>query len=152
MGSINMNPLTARRFDNQPRMSRRGFHLLCAACLAASAASRLGFASDDQHRQLIRDPDFQRGFQLLRPEPGKKVPCGIVQGPDSKPVVWNLAQWSSRFPFDDATPVIQTADGARQLENPARRVQFGGQSGILSLAGFFIVGGVLLTRVRPAAS
>lgn len=129
-----MNPIIPHRFDIPPRLSRRRFSLLVAACLAAWAASPLAIASDGQQVQLIRDPDFQRGFQLLRPQPGKKVPSGIVRGPDSEPLVWNLAQWSSRFPFDESTPVTQTTDGARQLQNAARRVQFGGPEGILTLA------------------
>ncbi len=129
-----MKPGTLLRFDIQPRMSRRRFGLWSAACVAGSATNPLGVAAAGQQEQLICDPDFQRGFQLLRPEPGKKVPCGIVRGPDSRPVVWNLAQWSSRFPFDDSTPVTRTDCGARQPENAARRVRFGDPEGILTLA------------------
>jgi hypothetical protein len=30
-------------------------------------------------RELIRDPDFRRGFPVLQPEPGKRVTYGIVR-------------------------------------------------------------------------
>lgn len=133
-----MNPNNAVRCEIQTCVSRRRFSVCVAACVAgcfaAFAANPDAVASDGQQVQLIRDPDFQRGFQLLRPEPGKKVPCGIARGPDPDPVIWNLAQWSSRFPFDKSTAVTQTADGARQMGNPARRVRFGDPDGVLTLA------------------
>lgn len=82
---------------------------------------------------LIRDPNFRNGFVLLRPDPGQQVECGIASGPGGEPPVWKLAQWSSRFPFDGCTPVACTPGGAFVLANPARRVVFGGEDGILSL-------------------
>lgn len=83
--------------------------------------------------QLIRDPDFQNGFMLQRPEPGKRVECGVARGPGGIPAVWDLAQWTSKFHFDESTPVGRAAGGAFVLANPARRVVFGGDDGVLSL-------------------
>jgi len=50
-------------------------------------------------RQLIRDPHFQTGFYLLESKPGKRVVYGQVGGLVSGEPVWDLAQWSSRFPL-----------------------------------------------------
>lgn len=50
-------------------------------------------------RELIRDPHFQSGFWLLEPKPGKRVVYGGIPGLRTGPAVWDLAQWSSRFPL-----------------------------------------------------
>ncbi len=84
--------------------------------------------------ELLRDPVFRQGFILLRPDPGRKVECGIVRGPEAAAPVWHLAQWSSRHPFDAATAVVRSAGGAVRLANEGRAVAFGGEDGILSLA------------------
>lgn len=51
--------------------------------------------------ELIRDPHFQNGFTLLQAKPGQRVPYGTLTGlnPAAEPV-WDLAQWSSRFPLE----------------------------------------------------
>ncbi len=84
--------------------------------------------------ELLRDPSFRQGFVLLRPEPGRKVECGVVPGPAGGAPVWHLAQWSSRHPFDTSTAVVRAEGGAVRLANAARAVAFGGEDGILSLA------------------
>jgi hypothetical protein len=125
----------AKRIDDLCRMSRRQFAWLTAPFAAALLARNPSLqAAEAPGIPLIRDPDFQRGFLLLRPEPGKRVECGMVRGPGREPSVWSLAQWSSRFPFDGSTPVGQAPGSARVLSNPARRVVFGGEDRILSLA------------------
>ncbi len=82
--------------------------------------------------ELLRDPSFRRGFVLLRPEPGRTVECGTVRGNDGGDPVWQLAQWSSRYPFDAATTITRGDGGQFQLKNQARSVSFG--DGVLSLA------------------
>jgi len=84
--------------------------------------------------ELLRDPSFRRGFVLLRAEPGRKVECGTVRGPSADAPVWQLAQWSSRHPFDGTTAVTHGDGGSLRLANPARTVGFGGDEGILTLA------------------
>lgn len=63
-------------------------------------------------RELIRDPQFHNGFTLLEPQPGNRVPYGELAG-NSKggSPVWDLAQWSSRFPLraTDRLPVTTAA-------------------------------------------
>ncbi len=46
--------------------------------------------------------------------------------------VWQLAQWSSRYPFDATIPITRGDGGQFQLKNQARSVSFG--DGVLSLA------------------
>ena len=50
-------------------------------------------------RELVRDPHFPNGFYLLEPKPGKRVVYGELKGLDPAKPVWDLAQWSSRFPL-----------------------------------------------------
>jgi hypothetical protein len=57
-----------------------------------------------------------------------------VRGPGRGEPVWELAQWSSRHPFDAGTPVLRGEDGAVRLTNAARSVSFGGDDGCLALA------------------
>lgn len=64
--------------------------LLLATVHAAAAAS---------DRELIRDPQFQRGFLLLEPPPGKRVAYAELAGVGRGQPIWDLAQWSSRFPL-----------------------------------------------------
>ena len=55
--------------------------------------------ADGPSRELIRDPHFQSGFHLLEPEPGKRVVYDSVAGLSLTKPVWDLAQWSSKFPL-----------------------------------------------------
>jgi len=76
------------------RGSRRSFEVLL--CLGFAAFSCLGAAGE---RELVRDPHFQSGFCLLEPKPGKRVVYGTLGGLAPGKPVWDLAQWSSRFPL-----------------------------------------------------
>ncbi|MGA2661598.1 MAG: hypothetical protein ABSH34_29300 [Verrucomicrobiota bacterium] len=62
-----------------------------------SAAFPLSCAAGE--RELVRDPHFQSGFYLLEPKPGKRVVYGELKGLAPAKPVWDLAQWSSRFPL-----------------------------------------------------
>jgi hypothetical protein len=76
-------------------------------------------------RELIRDPEFRWGFTLLQPVPGKRVPYGIIYGPETNAVpVWDLDQWSSRHPLAIAEPV-RPADGSLVYSNIAKAVMLG---------------------------
>ncbi len=72
--------------------------------------------------EIIRDPHFQHGFILLAAEPGKRVPYGSLEGlaGDAQPV-WDMAQWSSKFPLAVGSPE-RLADGAIRYANTAKSV------------------------------
>ena len=73
-------------------------------------------------RELIRDPDFRRGFTVLQPEPGKRVSYGIVRGHEATAdPVWDLVQWSSKHPLAIAAPE-KLADGSLRFSNVAKTV------------------------------
>jgi len=59
----------------------------------------LTLACAGAERELIRDPHFQSGFYLLEAKPGKRVVYSELEGPIPAKPVWDLAQWSSRFPL-----------------------------------------------------
>jgi hypothetical protein len=106
--------------------------VLATAGLVASLA-RAGEASPPPI-QVLEDPSFRRGFILLRPQPGREVAAGTIRGVTESAPVWQLAQWSSRFPFDETTPAVATDGGGLRIQNSARAVEFGGHEGILTLA------------------
>jgi hypothetical protein len=99
-----------------------------------SALAGLTLMATGAEAELITDPSFQRGFVLLRPEPGKKVECGIARPPAAAAPAWQLAQWSSKHPLDGTTPLAKTDTGGIHLANPARSISFGGKDHILTLA------------------
>jgi hypothetical protein len=84
--------------------------------------------------ELLRDPSFQNGFILLKPEPGQIVKAGVVRGNQGDAAFWQLAQWSSAHAFDAATPVEPQPDNSIRLANTARTLVFGGPDGTLALA------------------
>ncbi len=75
--------------------------------------------------ELIRDPHFRGGFLLLDPKPGQRVVNGELAGIESsfKPV-WDLAQWSSKFPLAVA-PAPRQTNGALAFTNAAKEVVIG---------------------------
>lgn len=76
-------------------------------------------------RELIRDSHFQNGFLLLEPKPGKRVVYGEASDPAAaaKPI-WDLAQWSSKFPLVAARSE-RHGDGTLLFTNAAKRVCIG---------------------------
>jgi hypothetical protein len=76
-------------------------------------------------RELIRDPHFQSGFQLIEPKPGQRVVYGRLAGVsgDAAPA-WDLDQWSSRFPLEAAAPATPQP-GVRRWANAAKSVTLG---------------------------
>ena len=77
-------------------------------------------------RELVRDPRFTRGFHLLDPTPGRRVVDGRLAptGREIEPV-WDLAQWSSRFPLGPG-PAAESEHGAARWANAAKTVTLGG--------------------------
>lgn len=67
--------------------------------LAFPAVGGAALASVTAERELVRDPHFQGGFYLLEPKPGKRVVYGELAGHNPGRPIWDLAQWSSRFPL-----------------------------------------------------
>jgi len=98
---------------------------LWAAALLAAGAIASGAA------ELLRDPGFQRGFHLLEPPQGRRVVYGEAAGSAPGGAVWDLAQWSSRFPV--RAPEGKPAGGILRLANEAKEARVDAD-GTLSLA------------------
>lgn len=79
----------------------RGFFLIAMVTTVAHGATE---------RELVRDPHFSGGFNLLAPAPGKRVVYGELRGLNPGRPLWDLAQWSSRFPLQ-LTNVVVTKEG-----------------------------------------
>lgn len=76
-------------------------------------------------RELIWDSTFRRGFTVLQPAPGKRVPYGVLRGPDTASApVWDLDQWSSHHPLAVAAPE-RLADGSLCYSNVAKSITLG---------------------------
>lgn len=90
--------------------------------LALTAPNRSGHATE---RELVRDPHFERGFEVQDPTPGKRVVVGKLQweGCDREPV-WSLAQWSSRCSIHGAVGE-RLPSGAVRFANEAKAITIG---------------------------
>lgn len=67
--------------------------------LAVLVYGAVAFPGRGTGRELIRDPHFQQGFFLLEPKPGQRIVYGKLAGAGEGRPIWDLAQWSSRFPL-----------------------------------------------------
>jgi hypothetical protein len=116
------------------RISRRQFLLGTAALaglgrvlIAGEAPGKPAGAAPAKAapRELIRDPYFQTGFQLIEPKPGSRVVYGRLAGAsgDTEPA-WDLDQWFSRHPLDAAAPAMPKP-GVRRWANAAKSVILG---------------------------
>ena len=113
--------LSARRIMGMARYAR-----LAAAGIAVFCATVSGRPSGAAaERELIRDPRFQNGFLLLEPKPGRRIVYGEITdtAAPAKPV-WDLAQWSSKFPLA-AARTKRLPDGILLFTNLAKRVCVG---------------------------
>lgn len=108
--------------------------ILLTGLLAALSATSAEPSASADGVELLQDPGFRCGFVLLRPEPGRKVPCGTVVGVETGEPAWQVAQWSARRPFDATTTVVRGEGGMVRLANEGRALAFGGAEGFLSLA------------------
>ncbi|MDH7570934.1 MAG: hypothetical protein QHJ73_15260 [Armatimonadota bacterium] len=88
-------------------------------------------------RELLRDPHFRGGFHLLQPSEGKRVVCDTLRvDPLVGEVVWDLAQWNSRYSLA-GTPLERLPGGVVRYRNAAKAVTVGppgSSEGDLSLA------------------
>jgi len=82
-------------------------------------------ATNASERELIRDPHFQNGFLLLEPKLGKRAVYGEAthETASAKPV-WDLCQWSSRFPLESVR-AKRPPDGLLCFTNAAKRIALG---------------------------
>jgi hypothetical protein len=111
-------------------VDRRAFIQMAAALVAQRALASSSRPADTAPapatlHELIRDNHFQQGFSLLDPKPGRRVVYGQLQGfiPKGKPV-WDLAQWSSKFPLK-AEVHERLADGSLRFANEAKAITLG---------------------------
>jgi hypothetical protein len=105
----------------------RGRALPCLAGLLALLSTALFARGAEKtwERELIRDPGFRRGFTVLQPEPGKRIPAGVVRGYETASApAWDLDQWSSRHPLAIGPPE-QLADGSLRYSNVAKTITLG---------------------------
>ena len=71
-------------------------------------------AQDGSAAELILDSRFQSGFTVLDPEPGKRIVRGEIRsGSPAEAIVWDLAQWSSRYTLAGATSESLSSGGVR---------------------------------------
>ena len=110
--------ITTKRYIKAMRVAATAVTMLTSAWLGHAAEKM-------PDRELIRDPDFRRGFTVLQPEPGKRVGYGIVRGRETTAEpVWDLAQWSSKHPLAIAA-AEKLADGSLRFSNVAKTVTLG---------------------------
>lgn len=106
--------------DRTPRLlAHRGMSTILSGMLGVGKAARVSpallvsllffhavsqsaeSATSEAGRELIRDPHFQQGFWALEPQLGKRVVSVRLPGwASSAEPVWDLAQWSSKYPLD----------------------------------------------------
>lgn len=90
----------------------------------AKAEANAKSGPSPSRRELIRDPHFRTGFRLIEPSPGRRVEYGRLAGAAGGDPVWDLDQWSSRFPLAAEPPVTPEA-GVRRWANRAKSVTVG---------------------------
>ena len=90
----------------------------------AEPAANAKSGPSPSRRELIRDPHFRAGFRLIEPPPGRRVEYGRLAGAASGDPVWDLDQWSSRFPLA-AEPPATPEGGVRRWANRAKSVTVG---------------------------
>ncbi len=111
------------------RLNQRRNLSLCLVPAALLWTMPLLAATNVTERELIRDPHFQNGFLLLEPKPGKRVVYGeATDASASAKPVWDLCQWSSRFPLE-AGRAKRSPDGSLFFTNAAKRVWLGAPGG-----------------------
>jgi hypothetical protein len=111
------------------------YGLLAPLLLMPFVALGLGPSENVVFRELIRDPHFQAGFNLVDPKPGQRLVYGRLAGvtANGEPA-WDLDQWSSRFPLAAEPPQLPRP-GVHRWANPGKVVTWGDPvAGDLSLA------------------
>jgi hypothetical protein len=97
----------------QPFSTILFFSISLAAWLNAGSC-KAPEAQDRSAAELILDSRFQSGFAVLDPKSGKRIVRGEIRsGSSEEEIVWDLAQWSSRYTLADATSESLPAGGVR---------------------------------------
>lgn len=109
-----------------------------------------GFTCSGATRELIRDPHFQRGFLLLEPKQGQRVVYGQVAGLTSGKPVWDLAQWSSRFPLQPANCSVSPV--GLMLSNAAKCVVVGRPGSAAAYLALAVNAGAEYVRPRQSGA
>jgi hypothetical protein len=81
-------------------------------------------ASNAAGSELIRDPHVQRGVILLSAQPGKRVPYGTLAGPEKGKPIWDLCQWSSKYPFKEEPPE-RLSEAVLKYATPGKSIAIG---------------------------
>lgn len=99
---------------------------MAATCLASKLPRGIiAQPMETPSRELIRDPHFQRGAQILNPKDGQTVvEAKICPFPSVCNPVWNIAQWYSHFDLAGIAP-SQIAPGIVRYANPGKQIIFG---------------------------
>lgn len=107
-------------------MIRHGMAERLAGMLAVLTTALFCHAAERAaEHELIRDPDFRRGFTVLQPEPGKRVLYGVVHGhANASAPVWDLDQWSSKHRLAISAPE-QLSDGSLRYSSVAKTITLG---------------------------
>ena len=119
-------------------------------CLLAVCLSWLTPTLKAAERELIRDPHFQSGFYLLEPKPGKRVVYGQLPGRRAGPPVWDLAQWSSRFPL--ATNINSSSGPVTVWSNSAKSVVLGAPGNAAADLALAVQAGAEYPQARKSGS
>lgn len=95
-------------------------HRTCSGLFFLTALACLG-----GERQLIVDPQFQLGCQLLSPVPGKVVVVETLRlpGATAEPV-WSMAQWHSKYSLA-GVPLETVKPSVFRLANEGKSVTWG---------------------------
>ncbi|HNQ72787.1 MAG TPA: hypothetical protein PKN95_04185 [Verrucomicrobiota bacterium] len=110
---------------NPPGLRKSGV----AYCVLTGLLLALALPAAEPARELIRDPHFQNGFILLKPQPGRRVVYGeLTVAGAAAPPVWDLCQWSSKFPLSPGT-AGSASEGRFCFTNSAKRVCRGAAGG-----------------------
>ncbi len=99
-------------------------------------------------QELIRDPHFRQGFNLLEPKPGKRVVYGETAGIKAAPPAWDLAQWSSRFPLQPGSD--SAGPEGRVCSNSAKAVVVGSTGGSAADLCLAVNAGIEYPRPRQS--
>ncbi len=114
-----------QRMVHRPCVTAIGAGIFVANAVCAETNVVRDLAPPTEPRELIRDPHFQRGFILLEPAPGKKVPYGELRPADSQVTpVWQLSQWSSKHRLE-AGAGGRFTNGRLRWANAAKTVTLG---------------------------
>jgi hypothetical protein len=119
-----------------------GFLVVCLTCSGLTLAAA--------ERELIRDPHFQSGFHLLETKPGKRVVYDELPGLNPSKPVWDLAQWSSRFPLQPSS--CFSTKKSLAWTNSAKAVLVGAPDIVAADLSLAVNAGVEYPRARMSAA